>query len=136
MKIIRNLIGLVSFLVVCGCSDISALQLKYDPIEYHLISKIRTEAEISKISCDDPVFSKNQATLLYNQTLEYMNYTQYLLHDVYGNKAAIELNTMAQGLRDQYANNTTVSPLFCKIKFQNIEISAENIQKVIGVENR
>ena len=51
-------------------------------------------------------------------------------------KASVDLNAIAQGLAKQYATNNNVSPVFCKIKYETIEHSAETMQKTIGAKPR
>jgi len=42
------------------------------------------------------------------------------------------LNEIAQGLVTQYNISNKVSPIFCKLKFEGIEHSANTIQHVLG----
>ena len=46
--------------------------------------------------------------------------------------ASKSLHEIAKGLSDQYAKSDKVSPAFCRIKFQNIETSADKIQTVVA----
>jgi hypothetical protein len=119
-----------------GCALIDAYLMKYDPNEYHIISDIRTMANLAKAKCGDPVESKAQADALANKTTSFVIYTQYTPHNDLVKKSSVELDKMAQGLKTQYEKSDKVSPAFCKIKFENVEKSAETIQKVVGDKPR
>ena len=129
-------------LIVCavallnGCALLDSYLMKYDPNEYQQISDIRTTASISKTQCDNPLISESNATVISNKTLAFVQFTQYLPHNDKVKAASIELDKMAQGLKDQYAKSSKVSPLFCKLKFSGIESSAETIQRVVGDKPR
>lgn len=110
--------------------------MRYDPNEYQQINDIRTTAYFAKSTCDNPQEAKLQADVISVKTITFKNYVQYLPHNDPVISASIDLDKMAQGLKDQYAKGAKVSPAFCKIKFQNIEKSAETMQKTIGDKPR
>lgn len=121
--------------LLAGCTAIDAFLMRYDANEYQQINDIRTTAYFAKSTCDDTVVSKTQAEVIVGKTITFKNYVEYLPHNDKVINASIELDNMAQGLRTQY-NKGKVSPAFCKIKFQNIEKSAEIMQKTIGDKPR
>lgn len=127
-------IGLL--ILLSGCALLTSYELKFDPIEYKAITDIRTSANLAKNKCDDPVEIKNQSNLISIQTLSFMNYEQYIPYNDNARDAAIELDQIVRGLRDQYKKNIPVSIAFCKIKFDHIEQSAELMQKSIGGKPR
>jgi len=126
---------LIALLSLNGCAMIDAYLMKYDVMEYSNITEIRTAANISKSSCNNPVEANVLAQAISLKTLHFQNYTQYLPHNEPVKKAAIKLNEIAQGLSDKYKSGT-VSPAFCKIKFEEIEKSAETMQATIGDKPR
>lgn len=128
------LIGVLTLL--SGCTLLDAYLMKYDPNEYQMISDIRTTASISKTQCDNPIMSVSNATVISNKTLAFVQFTQYLPHNDKVKAASIELDKIAQGLKDQYEKSSKVSPTFCKLKFSSIESSAETIQRVVGDKPR
>ena len=130
------------FVLVCavallsGCTLLDAYLMKYDSNEYQQISDIRTTASIAKTQCDNPLISESNATVISNKTLAFVQFTQYQPHNDKVKAASVELDKMAQGLKDQYSKSSKVSPVFCKLKFGGIESSAETIQRVVGDKPR
>jgi hypothetical protein len=127
-------------LLLSGCATFDTLVdsflMKYDSSEYQQIADIRTTAGLAKNSCDNFDASKQQADVISKKTIGFKNHTQYLPHNDKVIKSAVDLDKMAQGLKDQYAKSDKVSAAFCKIKFETIEKSAETIQKVVGDKPR
>lgn len=128
------LIGLVALLP--GCALMDSYLMKYDTNEYRVISEIRAEAHAYKSECNNPLMSSPNATAMADKTQFFVFYAQYIPHNEPVKRASVELNKIAQGLKDQYARGDRVSPMFCKIKFESIERSAETMQKIIGDKPR
>lgn len=123
-------------MMLSGCTAIDAFLMKYDPNEYQQISDIRTTAHLSKDSCSNPAQARLQADILANKTLTFKQFVQYLPRNDKVIAASVDLDKIAQGLKDQYAKSDKVSTAFCKIKFLNVETSAESMQKIIGDKPR
>ena len=123
---------LVIALALPGCALIEAYNLNYDVMEYNQITDIRTSAYLAKSKCSDPLEAVGPAISLSTKTLNFANYTQYR-SDKPTAAAAIKLNEIAQGLSDKFENDI-VSSMFCKIKFEEVEKSAETMQKTIGAK--
>jgi len=123
---------LIALMVLPGCALIEAYNLKYDVMEYNQITEIRTSAHLAKNKCSDPIEAAGPAILIGTKTLNFANYTQYR-SDKPTAAAAVKLNEIAQGLVEKF-ENIPVSPMFCKIKFEEIEKSAEVMQKTIGAK--
>jgi hypothetical protein len=132
----KKLLLLSTVVLLNGCALLDAYLMKYDPNEYQQISDIRTTASISKTQCDNPLLSESNVVVISNKTLAFVQFTQYQPHNDKVKSASIELDKMAQGLKDQYAKGSKVSPMFCKLKFTGIETSAELIQKTVGNKPR
>jgi len=130
-KLILLLAGLLS-----GCTLLDAYLMKYDSNEYFLVEEIRTAAQLAKDKCNTPEDASKSSLEVYKLTTEFSNYAQFLPHNDRVKNAAEQLNKMSQGLKDQYQNNPKVSAAFCKIKFENIEISAKTIQQTVGAKPR
>ncbi len=124
----------VSLLSGCGILLESYL-MKYDANEYKLITNIRTLASDHKQHCANQDISKVNAKDMSLQTTNFKNYSQYLPHNSKVIAASQELDKISQGLNAQYQKGS-VSPAFCKIKFESIEKSAETMQKIIGDKPR
>lgn len=101
----------------------------YDANEYMLITEIRTNAALYREQCANPVLAPQNAQAMANRTLLYERYEENIPRNENGYKAARALNEISQGLNTAYAKGA-VSPTFCKLKYNNIEHSAELIQRV------
>ena len=132
----KKLLMVVAVALLPGCAVVDSFLMKYDTNEYKTITEIRTDASEYKSQCDNPLLSTTNAVAIASKTQFFVNYAQYLPHNEPVQKASIDLNKIAQGLKDQYSKSSKVSPLFCKIKFESIEKSAESMQKIIGDKPR
>jgi hypothetical protein len=132
----KKIILVCAVTLLSGCTLLDAYLMKYDPNEYQQIADIRTTASIAKTQCDNPLMSTSNAVAISNKTLAFVQFTQYLPRNDKVKAASVELDKMAQGLKDQYTKSEKVSPMFCKIKFGGIESSAETIQRVVGDKPR
>jgi hypothetical protein len=101
----------------------------YDANEYMLITEIRTNAIQYRRQCDNPILAPGNAQALANRTELYEKYEEQIPRNDNGKKAAQALNEITQGLNTAYGKGP-VSPTFCKLKYNNIEHSAELIQRV------
>ena len=127
---------IISVLMLSGCSTLlESYLMKYDPNEYEKITNIRTSAGINKTTCDNDVVSIENAEQIAKQTTVFKNYVQYLPHNSKVIASSSELDNIAQGLAAQYQKGK-VSAVFCKIKFESIEKSAETMQQTIGAKPR
>lgn len=129
---------LLSVIALTGCSTFADLKeaylMKYDSNEYLQISDIRTDAYYAKQSCANYEEAKRQADSISRKTLTFKNFVEHLPNNSKVITASVNLDGIAQGLKDQYQKNDKVSAVFCKIKFESIETSAETMQKTIGVK--
>lgn len=129
----KKLLLVVALLSLNGCAVYDALMMtKYDPSEYKIVAEIRTHAQLYKTSCSDAVLSKSNSYDLANRTMLFVNYSEHIPNNKNSQSAAKNLNDIAQGLADKYRKNETVSPMFCKLKFESVEHSAATIQHVLG----
>jgi hypothetical protein len=134
----KKLIILASLFALAGCSTIADLKeaylMKYDTNEYQQISDIRTSAYYGKAGCDSFEDSKKSASTISKKTYSFKNYVEHLPYNTRVISSSIELDKIAQGLNDHYQKNEKVSVIFCKLKFESIEKSAEMMQKNIGAK--
>jgi hypothetical protein len=129
----KKLLTALMITMLSGCSVLDAyLMTHYDPNEYSLITSIRAEAQQFKAQCDDAVASKTNAVKLATDTQLFVLYSEHVPRNAEVISASKDLHTLAQGLVDQYDKSDKVSPGFCKIKFNNVETSADKMQQVIG----
>jgi hypothetical protein len=126
---------LIVFLLISGCASINdgmeAFLMKYDNNQYKIITEIRAMSTVAKNNCSDVMQSKNSSIDISLKTLTLMNYAEHKPHNTTIQKSSIELNDMAQDLSDKYKVGA-VSPVFCKIKFQNIEQATNTMQQIEG----
>lgn len=132
----KKLIAIVSVALLSGCAVLDAYLMTYDANEYKIITEIRADAQNYKASCANEMLSSANSVAIADKTNLFMLYSQYQPHNEPVQKASVELNKIAQGVKDQYTKGTKVSPVFCKLKFDNIEKSAETIQKTVGNKPR
>jgi len=129
----KRLLILASILLLNGCAIYDAVTMtKYDPNEYLLITEIKVDATDYVAQCDDAAKSRLNAMVLSHKTRMFSVYSDNLPSNGDGKKAAKALDEIAQGLKDRYNSGDKVSPIFCKLKFEGIEHSADVIQHVLG----
>ena len=127
---------LITLLLLNGCALVDAYRMtKYDPNEYRMITEIRYSAQQAKTQCNNTTISQNNSINLSTQTHIFVLYSEHVPSNDQAIAAANELDAIAQGLSNQYTK-ATVSAAFCRIKFENIETSADYMQKVIGARPR
>ena len=127
---------IVGLVFLSGCSTLmESYLMKYDPNEYAQITSIRTNAGAGKLTCENESVAKENADQIFKETVMFKNYVQYLPHNSKVILASTYLNNIAQGLTTQY-QKAKVSAVFCKLKFESIERSAEAMQQTIGAKPR
>jgi hypothetical protein len=121
---------IIAAVLLNGCALWDAyFMAPYDATEYLQITEIRATAGQYKKQCDNPVLSPVNAQAIANRTDLFEKYEELIPRNDNGYKAARALNEIAQGLNTAYGKGS-VSPVFCKLKYNNIEHSAELIQRV------
>ncbi len=129
----RKLILIPLVALLNGCALVDAyLMTKYDPNEYQLITSVRLQAQQAKEQCSDAAVSKSNSGRVTSDTQLFMLYSEHIPRNKDMIDASKSLHEIAKGLSDQYAKSDKVSPAFCRIKFQNIETSADKIQTVVA----
>jgi hypothetical protein len=125
---------------LAGCATFADLKeaylMKYDTNEYQQIADIRTTASLAKLKCDNFQESKDNAIIISAKVRGFKQFVEYMPYNSKVITASVELDKMAQGVKEFYEKNEKVSLAFCKIKFDNIERSAETMQKTIGAKPR
>jgi len=101
----------------------------YDANEYMQITEIRASAGQYRKQCDNPILAPANAQAIANKTDLFEKYEELIPRNANGYNAARALNEITQGLNTAYAKGV-VSPTFCRLKYNNIEHSAELIQRV------
>jgi hypothetical protein len=129
----KQLLILLSLLALNGCAVYDAVTMtKYDPNEYLQVTEIKVDAADYAAKCSDTKISRLNAMAMAHKTRMFAAYSEHLPSNGDGFKAATSLDEIAQGLAVRYNSGDTVSTLFCKLKFEGIEHSADTIQHVLG----
>jgi len=133
---IRIFFALVLSSFLSGCVLLDAyLMTKYDPNEYKLITDIRSQAHRYKEECANVEQSKDHARHIFTQTELFMMYSEHVPRNKDVQAASKELNEIAKELHERYTKGS-VSIIFCKLKFDNIENSSKRMQSIIGSRPR
>ena len=133
----KRLLIVLGVLALNGCALYDAYMMTgFDPNEYRIITEIRTDAYNYKQQCNNQLMSDANAVLIANKTQLFEFYEEQIPINKNGINASKELNKIAQGLKARYQDGTAVPALFCKLKFESIEHSAQTIQHVLGKRPR
>ena len=126
----RLALALITATGISGCALWDAyFMAPYDANEYMQITEIRALAGQYRKQCDNPVLAPQNAQAIANRTDLFEKYEELIPRNDNGYKAARALNEITQGLNAAYVKGP-VSAVFCKLKYNNIEHSAELIQRV------
>jgi hypothetical protein len=132
----KKILIIVSAVMFSGCAVWDAyFMAPYDANEYMLITQIRVNAGQYKKQCDNSVLAPVNAQHIADKTELYEKYSEQIPRNINGLRAARALNEISQGLNTQYSKGT-VSATFCRLKYNNIEHSAELIQQVTAKRPR
>lgn len=134
---------IVSSIVVLlpGCAIVGKLYdsyflSKFDSTEYFLLNKIRTDSIISVSECSNTERSQKNFNSIYNSSLEFFNYTQFIPNNEDTQKIAKNILDVSKQGKELYDNNKLPSEAFCKLKLQQITRVAETAQQAIGGKPR
>lgn len=133
----RALIISTFLLLSSGCAMIDAyLMAKFDPNEYFLVTQIRSVAQTSPQFCDDRQRMNSITDQMYLTATTFKNYTQYIPHNEKTIPLAESLYDEVYNLHTRYQSLEKVGVVYCRIKLNIVEKSAETIQEVIGRKMR
>ena len=126
----KRIVLALSAALLSSCAVWDAYMMApYDANEYLQITEIRTNAMQYRRQCDNPVLAQANAQAMANRTELYEKYQEQIPRNANGFKSAQALNEISQGLNTAYVKGP-VSSMFCRLKYNNIEHSAELIQRV------
>jgi len=126
----KKILSLMLLTLLVSCSSMQQVKevifsAPYDPHEYTLITKIRTESTF--MSC-----SKDEVTTLYRDALELKNTSQYIPH----NERIAEVTNEFLTMVDELYKKEKPGDVYCKAKLSVISYNAEKLQKTIGGKSR
>lgn len=141
MNHLKLLILSSAVVTLTGCSTLTQLydayfMAGYDNEEYSLITKIRTHSQVQLNVCDDQKKAKESFEYIYYKSVELSNFTQYIPDNQDAYNLSKDMVKLSEQAKEMYNAGKDVSPGFCKLKMQQINRSAETIQKVIGSKPR
>jgi hypothetical protein len=126
----KQIVLALSTVLLSSCALWDAYMMApYDANEYLQITEIRASAGQYRRQCDNPILASANAQAIANRTDLFEKYEELIPRNDNGFRAAQALNEIAQGLNTAYTKGS-VSPVFCRLKYNNIEHSAELIQRV------
>lgn len=126
----KRIVLALTCVLLSSCALLDAyLMAPYDANEYLQITEIRVMAGQYRQQCDNFQASAANAQDISRRTVMFERYSEYIPRNENGYKSARALNEIAQGLGTAYSKGI-VSSVFCRIKYNNIEHSAELIQRV------
>lgn len=128
----RTLSALLLLILLTGCSNL--IPASYDANEYMLVNQIRSQAELFQSQCTDSDQSRLNYQNLYTTGTQFKNYTQHLKRNSATHQMSVDLLTLISDGAEVYTTQATVSDLFCELNLEQIELSAENIQKSTGTK--
>lgn len=133
----KQLLICICALQLSGCALFDAyFMAKYDTTEYSLVNQIKTKAQVAEENCANHILVITQVNDLYNSALEFKNFTVYIPRNEDAAKLSAKLFTLTKDARDYFNKADKISPIFCKVKLQQIEKSAETIQQALGSKPR
>jgi len=132
----RILIVLFAF-SLSGCALFDAyFMAKYDTNEYFIVNDIKTKAQVAEENCGNHILVVTQVNELYIKALEFKNFTTHIPRNKDTDNMSTKLLTLTKDTRDYFNKTEKISPIFCKAKLQQIIMSADTIQHVIGSKPR
>jgi hypothetical protein len=133
----KKLLIIPLILILNGCVVFDAyFMAKYDTTEYSLVNQVRTKAQIAEENCSNQTLVITQVNELYNNALEFKNFTVYIPHNEDAVKLSTKLLSLTKDAKDYFNKAEKISPIFCKAKIQQIVTSADTIQQALGSKPR
>lgn len=123
-----------------GCTTVKDVwdayfMAKFDVNEYQYITRIRTHAQLGTPKCGTPEVI-DHVRYIYVAANEYRNYAEMIPRNEDSFRLANTLTDITDDFYKRYQGDKPPSTVYCKAKFNAIEKSAENIQRVIGAKPR
>jgi len=133
----KKLLPLAFVVLLSGCTLLDAyFMAKYDTTEYALVNEIKTKAQVAEENCGNQSLVTLQVNELYIKSLEFKNFTLHIPRNKDADNMSTKLLTLTKDTRDYFNKTEKISPIFCKAKLQQIIMSADTIQHVIGSKPR
>ncbi len=135
--LIKHAIIVTSVLMLTGCATVQKLYdsyflAPYDNVEYALVNKVRTIAELADKNCSNKQLVQADLEGMYFISVEAKNFSQYIPNNKDATKLTADLYLLTKGAYEHYQKNEKVSEVYCKAKLKQISSNAETIQRAIG----
>lgn len=138
----KKLLLIPVFISLTGCTPLlvklydSYMLAPYDNVEYSLVNKLRTQAELTIDKCDTKQEVLQDLKVMNQVSKELKNFSQYVPDNKDTIKITAALHTMVNNTYDYYLKNETINTTYCKLKLKQIISSADTAQKAIGARPR
>jgi hypothetical protein len=133
----KKLLPLAFVVLLSGCTLLDAyFMAKYDTTEYALVNEIKTKAQVAEENCGNQLLVVTQVNELYIKALEFKNFTLHIPRNKDADNMSTKLLILTKDTRDYFNKAEKISPIFCKTKLQQVIMSADTIQHVLGSKPR
>jgi hypothetical protein len=133
----KKLLPLAFVVLLSGCTLLDAyFMAKYDTTEYALVNEIKTKAQVAEENCGNQSLVTLQVNELYIKSLEFKNFTLHIPRNKDADNMSTKLLILTKDTRDYFNKAEKISPIFCKTKLQQVIMSADTIQHVLGSKPR
>jgi len=133
----KKLLPLAFVVLLSGCTLLDAyFMAKYDTTEYALVNEIKTKAQVAEENCGNQSLVTLQVNELYIKSLEFKNFTLHIPRNKDADNMSTKLLTLTKDTKEYFNKTEKISPIFCKAKLQQVIMSADTIQHVIGSKPR
>ena len=131
----KLLIALV--VLLSGCSVMDAyLMSHYDTNEYALANDIRSKSFLSESDCNDRDKIVADVKSIYETSYRLEGFSEFTPRNEKATEPTKKLLELSKQLKDYYDTHEKVSEPFCKLKLQQVNKSAEEVQSVLARKPR
>lgn len=127
---------LSSIALLPGCALYDAYMMAgYDNEEYGLVTQLRTQAEMAKEVCDDPVAADAAVEQMLVTATQLRNFTQFIPDNEDAMSLSENLHKLVSTTQEQFEGKDQ-SAGYCKAKVGLIAKNAKSVQEVLGSKPR
>lgn len=108
----------------------------YDPIEYEMITNIRTLAQVNIQNCSDIHKSKKVVDKIYFEANKLRNFEEFIPDNQDSINSSEKMLSIVNELKSMYSKDKPPSKFYCEEKLDTVLESATYIQKAAGNKPR
>jgi hypothetical protein len=133
----KKLLLVLAFVSLSGCSVIDAyLMSGYDSNEYSLANDIRAKTFFSESDCNNREKIVADVNEIYQLSYRLEGFSEFTPRNDKATAPTKKLLELSKQLKDYYDTHDKVSEPFCKLKLQQVNKSAQEVQVVLGRKPR